>query len=823
MMTVNPAASRRFSVLHFTTWLFVLACLGIANFGWRASSAASPVPRQDADTQPPTVVLRSPVDGEVIRSGLIFTVVWQSTDNVRVDQQNISFSSDDGVTFDLSIAANLDGTVTQFEWRVPSILRTTRGRVRVEAVDGAGNRGNATSGRVSVTGSSDQLPPSVAIISPDGADTSKSIFPNDGKANDAPSVSKPIKIEWTAVDETALASFDIAATLVPKTGQTTTFPLVIATGLAGDRRSFDWIPGPTVVSETVSLRITARDTSGNTGESITRTPFAIRNRPVIKALEYFCSTVFIYGDNFTSRTLVNLNNKNLSPFKDLIELQPTPTPGDPRGSQVLRVQSKKQRGKRGRFDDAIGAPNTVFVSDVGIFSAPFSTVGDGPRPPRIQFKTPAGDSLFKSGDEINISWEVINDDKCPVRQQELLFAQGNRGFDEECGLTGTDRRDLQIAVLDGSVRNFTWTVPVFFPGFGRLKLKATSVEGTGEAIIGTGNPLNEPTSVKFTRPGENGEILADGETVPGIEWTYVGACNPQSFRITFRPTGSTTSAQVVVPGTESSVGDPLSGAFRSLLSISGGRPILGSLRIETVDGLEFAQDVIEKVSLVAQRSGGGDAIQVRDIQLRYDGASAQPTAGHQNLVFGRPVTISWRPDPRRPQTTGYTLQFAPFGNFDTGLVLNITDSVIAGTSFVWNPTNTQLLASGRGAIRVTANSSDGTTYAGFLDGVRLSFLAVYINQPKDNGQLSKKQLSIGWNTLGPTTSANEPITGRRIEFISLVTGRTFVIVDDSSTSTSFTGKSKDDLPLEAGILRVTVFGANTSRFGRDDVLLNVVE
>ena len=135
MMTVNPAASRRFSVLHFTTWLFILACLGIANFGWRASSAASPVPRQEADTQPPTVVLRSPVDGEVIRSGLTFTVVWQSTDNVRVDQQNISFSSDDGVTFDLSIAANLDGTVTQFEWRVPSTLRTTRGRVRVEAAD----------------------------------------------------------------------------------------------------------------------------------------------------------------------------------------------------------------------------------------------------------------------------------------------------------------------------------------------------------------------------------------------------------------------------------------------------------------------------------------------------------------------------------------------------------------------------------------------------------------------------------------------------------------------------------------------------------------
>lgn len=653
MMTVNPAASRRFSVLHFTTWLFVLACLGIANFGWRASSAASPVPRQDADTQPPTVVLRSPVDGEVIRSGLIFTVVWQSTDNVRVDQQNISFSSDDGVTFDLSIAANLDGTVTQFEWRVPSTLRTTRGRVRVEAVDGAGNRGNATSGRVSVTGSSDQLPPSVAIISPDGADTSKSIFPNDGKANDAPSVSKPIKIEWTAVDETALASFDIAATLVPKTGQTTTFPLVIATGLAGDRRSFDWIPGPTVVSETVSLRITARDTSGNTGESITRTPFAIRNRPVIKALEYFCSTVFIYGDNFTSRTLVNLNNKNLSPFKDLIELQPTPTPGDPRGSQVLRVQSKKQRGKRGRFDDAIGAPNTVFVSDVGIFSAPFSTVGDGPRPPRIQFKTPAGDSLFKSGDEINISWEVINDDKCPVRQQELSFAQGNRGFDEECGLTGADRRDLQIAVLDGSVRNFTWKVPIFFPGFGRLRLKATSVEGTGEAIIGTGNPRNEPTSVKFTDPGNNGQIVASEKDNPGISWTYVGACNPESFRISFRSSFGTRSLSVA--GTVSTIDEPLPKSFSDLLINTGGAPIVGSLTIETVGGLEPAEDTVEDVSLVAQPVDGGEDAVIQNIKVSVQGVTFPED--RVNLAFGETLDIDWDLARNSPPISTFTITF----------------------------------------------------------------------------------------------------------------------------------------------------------------------
>lgn len=823
MMTVNPAASRRFSVLHFTTWLFILACLGVANFGWRASSAASPVPRQDADTQPPTVVLRSPVDGEVIRSGLIFTVVWQSTDNVRVDQQNISFSSDDGATFDLSVAANLDGTVTQFEWRVPSTLRTTRGRVRVEAVDGAGNRGTATSGRVSVTGSSDQLPPSVAIISPDGADTSKSLFPNDGKANDAPSVSKPIKIEWTAVDDTALASFDIAATLVPKTGQTTTFPLVIATGLAGDRRSFDWIPGPTVVSETVSLRITARDTSGNTGESITRTPFAIRNRPVIKALEYFCSTVFIYGDNFTSRTLVNLNNKNLSPFKDLIELQPTPTPGDPRGSQLLRVQSKKQRGKRGRFNDEVGAPNTVFVSDVGIFSAPFSAVGDGPRPPRIQFKTPAGDSLFKSGDEINISWEVINDDKCPVRQQELSFAQGNRGFDEECGLTGTDRRDLQIAVLDGSVRTFTWKVPQFFPGFGRLRLRATSVEGTGEAIIGTGNPRNEPTSVTFTMPMEGGQILADGKSAPNISWVYTGPCDPSSFRITFRASNAAGLAQLSALGTATSIEGPLPTSFRNLLSANGGRPVLGSLRIETVNGLEFAEDVIEEVSLVAEQTDG-DAVQVRDIQLRYDVSSSQPRTGHQNLVLGRPVTISWKPDPRQPQTTGYAVQFAPFGSFAPGsTIINVTDSIITTTSFTWTPTSTQLISSGNGAIRVIGSVSDGSTYAGILGGIRMSFLAVYINQPSDNGQLSKKQLSVGWSTLGPTTTANEPITGRRIEFISNVSGRTFVIVDDDKTSNSFTDQSQDDLPLESGRLRVTVFGATRQRVGIDEVSVRVVE
>lgn len=706
MMTVNPAASRRFSVLHFTTWLFILACLGIANFGWRASSAASPVPRQEADTQPPTVVLRSPVDGEVIRSGLIFTVVWQSTDNVRVDQQNISFSSDDGLTFDLSIAANLDGTVTQFEWRVPSTLRTTRGRVRVEAVDGAGNRGNATSGRVSVTGSSDQLPPSVALISPDGADSSKSIFPNDGKANDAPSVSKPIKIEWTAVDETALASFDIAATLVPKTGQTTTFPLVIATGLAGDRRSFDWIPGPTVVSETVSLRITARDTSGNTGESITRTPFAIRNRPVIKALEYFCSTVFIYGDNFTSRTLVNLNNKNLSPFKDLIELQPTPTPGDPRGSQVLRVQSKKQRGKRGRFNDDIGAPNTVFVSDVGIFSAPFSTVGDGPRPPRIQFKTPAGDSLFKSGDEINISWEVINDDKCPVQQQELSFAQGNNGFDIECGLTDPNRRDLQIAVLDGSVRSFTWKVPQFFPGFGRLKLKATGVEGTGEAIIGTGNPLNEPSRVEISLPIEGGTLVADRTEAAMISWSYAGPCPTSGFSISFIPEGRTPIRFAEVLGETS-----FSGTLEQFISFAR-EGVVGSIEVRTLDGNVF--DTVERIRFREKDSDGGNAL-ISNIQFRVQGTDC--VGDSANLALNDTVNISWMVGQANQPISSFALTFngAPIQVSSNGVQPAATWTIPSSPSFI----------TGNGILRIEARDQNGSVIGqGQRSGIRLNSVAV---------------------------------------------------------------------------------------------------
>ncbi|MBI4748687.1 MAG: hypothetical protein HY774_09360 [Acidobacteria bacterium] len=707
MMTVNPAASRRSHALRFITWFFILTCLGIAGFGWRASSASSPVPRQDADTQPPTVVLRSPVDGEVIRSGLIFTVVWQSTDNVRVDQQNISFSSDDGLTFDLSIAANLDGTVTQFEWRVPSTLRTTRGRVRVEAVDGAGNRGNATSGRVSVTGSSDQLPPSVAIISPDGADPSKSIFPNDGKANDAPSVSKPIKIEWTAVDETALASFDIAATLVPKTGQTTTFPLVIATGLAGDRRSFDWIPGPTVVSETVSLRITARDTSGNTGESITRTPFAIRNRPIIKALEYFCSTVFIYGDNFTSRTLVNLNNKNLSPFKDLIELQPTPTPGDPRGSQVLRVKAKKQRGKRGRFDDAIGAPNTVFVSDIGIFSAPFSTVGDGPRPPRIQFKTPAGDSLFKSGDEINISWEVINDDKCPIQQQELSFAQGNRGFDIECGLTDPNRRDLQIAVLDGSVRSFTWKVPQFFPGFGRLKLKATSVEGTGEAIIGTGNPLNEPSRIDISAPMEGGTLVADREKEAMISWSYVGPCPTSGFSLSFIPDGRLPIRFAEVIGETS-----FSGTLGQFISFAR-EGVVGSIEVRTLDG--DVAGVVRSIKFVeATPDGGGDSL-ISNIQLRVQGSDC--VGDSTNLALNDTVNITWMVGQANQQIASFALTF-------NNVPIQVSSNG-AQPAATWTIPSTPNLLTSNGVLRIEARDQNGTVLGqGTRSGLNLNSVAV---------------------------------------------------------------------------------------------------
>ncbi|MBX7218743.1 MAG: putative Ig domain-containing protein [Blastocatellia bacterium] len=722
-------------------------CIGTADYSISIADAGS------IDTQAPTVKVLSPANGESIPSGTSFGIAWQADDNVGVDKQDVSFSSDDGLTFPLSIAANLDGTARDFQWSVPKDLRTTRGRVRVTATDATGNSGSATSGRIAITGLTDTLPPSISLVSPNANIPDQSIFPNDGKKKEDPKTDDPIKIEWSAADDTGIAGFDITATTKPLMnggGPADSFPIVIAASVAGDKRSFNWVPGPSINSDTVSIRITVRDTSGNTAQTVSSRPFAVRPRPVVRAIEYFCAQVMVYGDNFNPRTLVSLNEKFLSPFRGLVKFQPLPSPDPNKGSQVMIIERKGKvapgTNNKGKFDDRPGAVNTVFVNTDGLFSTVAQAIGDGPKPPRVQITAPARDAKFPPGTEITIAWNA--DTKCKVETQRVFFVVGHNGSDAECGVTDPKlKRDILIGNFDGTVRSVKWTVPQTFKDFGRLFVEASNAEGTSQDVVGTGNPRSLKTELIVTSPTTGTSLVADGKTPVTISWTYNTICaGNDTFQVQFTADNGG-QASTTVKG--SSFAGPLPFSFVSLLGDF--TSLAGTLRVTALDSTGTFGEV-KNVTLSA--GGGGSGPQIRNILI---GVNPPRPIGNQfgvislSLTTNEQATLTWQPDPVAPAVKSYKVEYANDPLFAPQNTILLGDN-LSQPQLMFLVSKLPTTAFNQGAVRITAIDNQNNSYATVAVGITVQPYSVILTSPRsvlrDPIRINIQSPALGWTLVG---------------------------------------------------------------------------
>ncbi|HNC46429.1 MAG TPA: hypothetical protein PLU80_19820, partial [Acidobacteriota bacterium] len=189
-------------------------------------------------------------------------------------------------------------------------------------------------------------------------------------------------------------------------------------------------------------------------------------------------------------------------------------------------------------------------------------------------------------------------------------------------------------------------------------MRATSVEGTGEAVIGTGNPRNEPTAVTVTQPIENGRLIVSRSEPAGIQWTYVGPCDPSLFRIIFEPDdrGVGDPISFSVGGTARSIDEPLGDiSDRFLDFVKDGRMVKGSLTIETMSGLDFAQNTVRGVTLVGDTPGGGGEVVIDNIQLRIQGSDCNGV--NDNLALNDTVNISWNVGQSSQSIAGFNLRF----------------------------------------------------------------------------------------------------------------------------------------------------------------------
>lgn len=133
--------------LHPTFRFLRIATHGRGMWDWQ-------LPR-DPDTAAPVVQIVSPNGGEVLMPSSSFEIKWTSQDDFDVKSQDVGFSTDGGTTFSTAIATGLDGAASSFAWAVPD-LDTLQGRIRVSAIDEAGNQGNGVSaGNFSITGNPD--------------------------------------------------------------------------------------------------------------------------------------------------------------------------------------------------------------------------------------------------------------------------------------------------------------------------------------------------------------------------------------------------------------------------------------------------------------------------------------------------------------------------------------------------------------------------------------------------------------------------------------------------------------------------------------------
>jgi len=99
------------------------------------------------DLTPPTVTLLTLSKNITIGGGMPSEIRWRENDNVGVVQRVVEFSSDNGRTYQqlVQIIAPGSGEEQSFTWQVPASLGTTKGKVRVNVIDGAGNAATAVS------------------------------------------------------------------------------------------------------------------------------------------------------------------------------------------------------------------------------------------------------------------------------------------------------------------------------------------------------------------------------------------------------------------------------------------------------------------------------------------------------------------------------------------------------------------------------------------------------------------------------------------------------------------------------------------------------
>lgn len=208
------------------------------------------------DVEAPVVRMLYPTEFEQLHGGEEVLLRWSSKDNVGVVAQVVQLSLDDGRTYQ-DISPELSGSVQSLVWTVPNVA-TNVGRIKVIAIDQAGNRGFASSRSPFVIEHIIIKKPAVKLLAPQGRQVLRSGY--------------PVTISWRTVHAAANVRFDLHLSL--NGGQSYT-PL--ARNLPSTIQSLRWtIPG--ITTRCARLRLIMRGSDGVLAEDSSTDDLAIYAR-----------------------------------------------------------------------------------------------------------------------------------------------------------------------------------------------------------------------------------------------------------------------------------------------------------------------------------------------------------------------------------------------------------------------------------------------------------------------------------------------------------------------------------------------------------------
>ncbi len=135
-MSVKDAVDATNAIYPMCGYYECMRFVGDENF------AIVPVVRRDP--WEPRIKLKAPAGGEVVFWGDTLRIVWEASDNGSIQALTVVFSIDGGMSF-CDTLGRTSGEDSLLVWIVPQI-ETDEARIKIVALDGAGNQGSDMSG-----------------------------------------------------------------------------------------------------------------------------------------------------------------------------------------------------------------------------------------------------------------------------------------------------------------------------------------------------------------------------------------------------------------------------------------------------------------------------------------------------------------------------------------------------------------------------------------------------------------------------------------------------------------------------------------------------